>query len=211
MIMETLSIKKYISRKGDNMNTIDMRFDNSLIQGWIGKAFEKYKCDQFDFTNSVTQIVGLFIDNNVYTMTNIQETVDYFGNTDDIAVCRISESTEEDIKSALKDSKMIFTPVNGTISKIRLVNENQQIFESGDVSYDVWITRAIIFFVDGREISFEKDNIPFSEEIIIRKGYDLYKKCSDENAFLEGWDEGIIAKCTRHIVDITSDAIVIDS
>jgi len=193
------------------MNTIDMRFDNNLLKSWIGKVFEKYKCDQFDFTNSVTQIVGLFIDGNVYAMTNIQETVDYFGNTDDIAVCRISESSEEEIKSALKDSKMIFTPVNGTITKIRLINENQQIFENEDISYDVWITRAIIFYVGGREISFEKDNVPFSEEIIIRKGYDLYNKCSDEEAFLEGWDEGIKAKCTRHIVDITPDTTVSDS
>lgn len=53
------------------MNTLDMRFDSSIIKRWIGRKFIKYKCDAFDFTNSVTQIIGLFIGHDVFSLTNI--------------------------------------------------------------------------------------------------------------------------------------------
>ena len=59
--------------------------------------------------------------------------------------------------------------------------------------------RAIIFFVDGREISFEKDNVPFSEEIIIQRGYDLIEKLSDEKEFLENIP--VDEKTTNNIKD----------
>lgn len=61
------------------MKTLDFRFDASVIQSWIGRNFRKYKCDAFEFTNSVTQIVGLYIGDEVYALTNIQEPVDYYG------------------------------------------------------------------------------------------------------------------------------------
>ena len=50
-----------------------------------------------------------------------------------------------------------------------------------------WLTWGIIFYVDGRAISFEKDSIPFTEEIIIRRGYDLIERFSDEKEFLISW------------------------
>lgn len=56
------------------------------------------------------------------------------------------------------------------------------------------------FIVDGREVLFEKDVVPFSEEIIILKGYDLENQLSDGGAFLEGWDEGIVPEWHRHTV-----------
>ena len=49
------------------MKVIDMRFNTGIIQSWVGKIFVKYKCDAFNFTNSVTQIVGLYIDDEVYS------------------------------------------------------------------------------------------------------------------------------------------------
>ena len=59
-----------------------------------------------------------------------------------------------------------------------------------------------IFFVDRREISFEKDNVPFSEEIVIHRGYDLIEKLSDEKEFLTAWREGLVPECTRDIIEI---------
>ncbi len=76
------------------MKTIDMRFNTDLIRSWIGKKFNKYKCDAFEFTNSVTQIVGLYIEDEVYALTNVQEAVDYFGTTEDMAVAKLSASEE---------------------------------------------------------------------------------------------------------------------
>lgn len=68
--------------------------------------------------------------------------------------------------------------------------------------YEVWLTRGIIFSVDGRGISFEKDNVLFSEEIIIRRGYNLLEKFTDVNDFLEGWEKGILAECHREVIEM---------
>ncbi|MBQ7581445.1 MAG: hypothetical protein IJU25_01345 [Lachnospiraceae bacterium] len=184
------------------MKSMDMRFDLSIIRGWIGKEFKKYKSDTFDFTNSVTQIVGLYIGHDVFSITNIQESVDYFGNTDDIAVARLALSDESRIRSSFKDVDMISTPVNDTIKAVRVVNEQQKISENGDVTYDVWLTRALIISVGEREISFEKDTVPFSEEIFIRRGYNLIEECSDEKSFLEGWEDICTPECRKVIVEI---------
>ena len=184
------------------MNTIDMRFDVKTIRDFIGKEFSKYKCDAFDFTNSVTQIVGIYIGEQVFSLTNIQENVNYFGDVDDVAIYRFTETADDSVKSAFRDTEMITTPVGGTIDKILLVNENQKISKNDEELYNVWLTRAIIFFVDGREISFEKDNVPFSEEIIIQRGYDLIEKLSDEKEFLTSWSEGFVPTCARDIIEI---------
>lgn len=80
--------------------------------------------------------------------------------------------------------------------------KTKKLFKDDVELYNVWLTRGIIFFVDGREISFEKDSIPFTEEIIIRRGYDLIERFSDEKEFLISWGEGVIPKCTREINEI---------
>ena len=183
------------------MKTIDMRFDSNLIQSWIGKSFVKYKCDAFEFTNSVTQIVGLYIGDEVYAFTNVQEAVDYFGTTDDMAVAKLSTTEDSMIKSAFKDVEMISTPVGEVISSVKIVNEQQTMAINGEPAYEVWLTRAIIFEVGGREISFEKDTVPFSEEITIQKGYDLLEKISDNDDFLEEWDEEYSPEYKREVLE----------
>ena len=184
------------------MKKSDMRFDQHMVKEMIGQQFQKYRCDPFVFTKSVTQIVGLYIGNEIYKLTNIQETVDYYGVTDDIAVFRIEPSEDAEIKSAFVEVKQIDTPVNGFIDSITLINEHQQVFRNNEQTYDVWLTRGIIFEVDGREISFEKQNIPFSEEIDIQRGYDLIENYSNVNDFSEDWDTGIRAVATREIVTL---------
>ena len=184
------------------MKTIEMRFTSSMIQEWIGKTFIKYRHDPFEFTNSVTQIIGLYIGDRIYTLTNTQEPVDYFGNTEDISVARLCDAKEDEIKSALKGVDMISTPVGETIVSVVLVNENQKITVKDKESYDVWLTRAVIISTGDREFSFEKDPVPFSEEIIIQRGYDLIEKCSEERDFLEGWDDDYNPECNREIIRI---------
>lgn len=184
------------------MKVIDMRFNNTMIQELIGKQFNKFCHDPFEFTNSVTQIVGLYIGDEIYSLTNKQEVVDYFGNTDDIAVLKLCKSENSEIKSALKDVNMISTPVNETIVSVKIVNENQKVSIKNRETYDIWLTRAIIISTGEREISFEKDTVPFSEEIIIQRGYNLVDKCSDKNGFLEGWDEDYIPECIRDVIEI---------
>lgn len=184
------------------MIAIDMRFDQKFISGLIGKCFEKYRSDSFDFTNSVTQIVGLCIEGKEYSLTNIQEVTDYFGTQEDVSVFRIKKVDEGTVQSAFRNTEMIETPIKDTIDEIRLVNENQKLFKTGELKYDVWLTRGIIFVVDGREISFEKDNVPFSEEIVISRGYNLIEKYSNEEDFLDGWEEEYTPECTRQVITI---------
>lgn len=184
------------------MKKIDMRFDQNILKKLIGKNFVKYKCDPLAYTNSVTAIVGVFIDNDVYKLTNIQTTVDYFGVNDECGVFVLEKTEKNDIKSLFDNVEQVETPISEIIQKITVVNENQQIYKNQEQTYDVWITRCIIFHFSDREISFEKDYIPFSEEIIIQKGYKLEKQLSNEKNFLEGWDDGITPQCSRQIVVI---------
>ena len=187
------------------MKTIDMRFDIEMLKSFLGKTLRKYKCDEFVFTNSVSQIVGLYIGDEVLRLSNIQEFVDYFGVEDDISVFRLESADDSEIVSAFEEKKQIETPIDDIIDEIVLINENQQVFETGIQTYDVWLTRGIIFKVGGREISFEKENVPFSEEIVINRGYELIKKFSGTEAFSEGWKDGIIAVAKRNIIIILNN------
>lgn len=177
-----------------------MRFDSNLIQSWIGKKFDKYKCDAFEFTNSVTQIVGLYIGDEVYALTNVQEAVDYFGTTDNMAVAKLSVTVDSMIKSAFKVVEMVSTPVGEVITSVKIVNEQQTMAINGELAHEVWLTRAIIIEVGDREISFEKDTVPFSEEITIQRGYDLIDKISGNDDFLEAWDEEYSPAYKREVV-----------
>jgi hypothetical protein len=184
------------------MNQIDMRFDQNIIRSWIGAKFEKYRCDRFDYTNSVTQIVGLYISGEIFALKNVQESINYFGEEDDIAVYRLTKLETDAIKSAFSDIEQIDTPVSGIIESVTIVNENQQLYENNELLYDVWLTRGIIFKVDGRELLFEKDIVPFSEEIFIQRGYDLCEKIASSEDFLTGWDEEYEPKVFREAVVI---------
>ena len=182
------------------MKSFDMRFDENVFKNFIGQTFHKYRCDPLLYTSSVTQIVGLYIGDEVYKMSNVQEPTDYYGNMDDIAIYRFTKVREEDIRSAMSDVEQTDNPVEGKIEKIVLVNENQKVYENGDQTYDAWLTRGVIFTVDGCEISFEKQNWPYSEEINVECGYNLIDKFSDVNDFSEDWNSGIKAVVTRENV-----------
>lgn len=184
------------------MKTIDMRFEADMMQEWVGKKFVKYKCDPFNITNSVTQIVGLYIGDEIYSLTNIQKAVDYFGFIEDMSVFKITKVEDSAIKSALKNVEMISTSVSKEITSVKIVNEKQTMVINGELAYEVWLTRAIIFEVGGREISFEKDTVPFSEEIIIQRGHDLIDKISDNDDFLQEWDEEYFPKYKRDVLVI---------
>lgn len=187
------------------MKMIDMRFNLGAIKNLVGKRFIKYKCDAFQFTNSVTGTVGVYIDNLVYELRNEQESVDYFGVTDDYSVFKIINSTDNNIQSFFLDTEQINTPIEEIISKIVIVNENQKLYKNGIQIYDVWVTRGIIFVLEsGREISFQKDIVPFSEEIYINKGYNLIDIIEDNNDFCDDWNEqeGYLGKCSREIIEL---------
>ena len=72
-------------------------------------------------------------------------------------------------------------------------------FENGEQTYDVWLTRGIIIDVGDRQIAFEKD-VWFSEEIIVHRGYELSKEFSPTEDFCVHWDSSVKAECSREAV-----------
>ncbi len=48
--------------------------------------------------------------------------------------------------------------------------------------------------------SFEKDTVPFSEEITIQRGYNLIDEISDNDDFLEMWEEEYSPSYKREVV-----------
>ena len=180
----------------------DMRFNQEWFKSCIGKKFQKYQCDPFLYTHSVTQNVGVFIGSKVYRLQNKLEPVDYFGEKEDIAVFRFLEADKTDIVSALQGITQVKTFVNETIRKIRIVNEEQRLSQNGELLYQVFLTRGIIFELDSREISFEKDQLPFSEEIYIQRGHQLLDFFSDPENFKSDWDEDVKPECIRQVIEI---------
>lgn len=56
----------------------------------------------------------------------------------------------------------------------------------------MWITRAIIFHLETKDIYFEKDNTAFFEEIEIKQGHKLIDEFPKKNDFfLNQWVNGI--------------------
>ncbi len=185
------------------MNNInDMRLNKETFKDMIGHKFIKYRCDPFTFTNTVTAVVGIYIDNKVYKIFNEQELIDYFDIKDDFAVWNVYETKDSDIQSYIANCKQIDTPINEIIKNITLVNEHQTaIIDS--VKYELWVTRSIIFHLENKDIYFEKSDTAFSEEIEIRRGHDLLKEYPKRNSyFMDGWAEDVIASVETEFITV---------
>jgi len=184
------------------MVTIDKRFNATelgIIRGMSGKEFEEYECDPFIFTTSVYGIIGLHIGGMAYRITNFIKPENYYGKKEDVADFRIEVAKPDEIHSYMDDGELINTPVKSTISRIRIINEHQKLFYKGEQTYDVQVTRGIIFeLCDGREISFEKD-VWFSEEITVERGNALINRFTPCDEFIHNWDgaDDYRADCSR--------------
>ena len=156
----------------------------SIFKDTVGLSFKKYKCNDFLSTNSVYQIVGLYIDNKVFALRNELQPMDYFGTTEDIAVFSLSECFDKNIISGLKNVEMHDNVIAKNITSIRIINENQKIYVYSRLEYDIDLTRAIIFTLSsGEEICFEKDSWIFSEEIVINRGPNLINQITSPDDF----------------------------
>ena len=156
----------------------------SIFKDTVGLSFKKYKCNDFLSTNSVYQIVGLYIDNKVFALRNELQPMDYFGTTEDIAVFSLSECFDKNIISGLKNVEMHDNVIAKNITSIRIINENKKIYVHSHLEYDIDLTRAIIFtLASGEEICFEKDSWIFSEEIVINKGRNLMNMITSPDDF----------------------------
>ena len=182
------------------MITIDIRFTDQMIrllQAMVGKKMIRYKCDPFVYSPTVFGIAGIITENGSYAITNTIEVMDHFGTKEDVAVFRFEERPETSIKSLIDDVTMVDIPVGRVIREIHVINEHQMLYRSNDQTYDVWLTRGIIFIMDdGLEIAFEK-NVWFSEMITVDRGEHLIDKFTPVSEFSDDWDEPYHGKCER--------------
>lgn len=183
--------------------TQDFRLNKSVFKSLIGNNFKKYKCDPFEYTNSVTGIIGIYVGDKAFELRNEQQSIKYFDSNDDIALWSFNEVKPNDIHSFFEDTEQIDTPVDEKIEIITLVNENQKAIIANK-SYEMWITRAIIFHLENKDIYFEKDNTAFSEEIEIKRGHDLINEFPKKNDFFKNqWVDGIKTSIESEFISIT--------
>ena len=97
----------------------DFRLSESHFKLLIGKSFKKYRCDSLEYTNSVTGVVGIYIDNKTFELRNEQESIQYFDSVDDIAVWGFREVNTNDIHSFFEDTNQIDTPVDEIVNKLK--------------------------------------------------------------------------------------------
>lgn len=168
------------------MKKYDFRFDITLIKSFIGKTLQKYKNAEFVYTNSVTYILGFQIDDYVFELTNEYEAFDFFGLDDEATIFRVSKSGWNKIESVINNINE--TSVDEVIRKIVLVNDHTTLGADNKIEYDMWDTKAIIFYFENYEICFAKQDCWFSQEIEIYKGYDLIEKISNGTDLLSDFE-----------------------
>lgn len=180
----------------------NLRLDEEIFKRMISQKFIKYKCDPFVFTNTVTGIVELYIGEKVFELKNEQTAFQYFDSMDDVALWNIKEVSDSEINSVFENTEQIDTSINQNINSITLVNEHQ-IVNIHEQEYNLWLTRAIIFHLENRDIYFKKDNTAFSEEIEIKRGHDLLSEFPKRNDyFLDQWIEGIKSDVQTEFIEI---------
>ena len=174
-----------------------------VFKSMIGKRFEKYKCDPFVYSPMVYGIVGIYVGGAVYKLTSLCESVVRFFNTDDVAVFRIEQTTDAEIKSFMDGGELIETPVSNKIVAIDIVTDHQKLEHGGETRSLDYSVGIVFHLEDEREISFEIKTW-FSEMITIEKGYKLIEKFKSVNDFLEEWEDcdGYAAKCERETVSL---------
>lgn len=185
------------------MKQYDFRFDTALIESFIGKTLTKYKHAEFMYTNSVTAVLGLEIEDVVYKLTNEFETIDFFTLDGEATIFRITKAKWNTIDSMINNDINEIN-VGETIKKILLVNDHTTLNIDKNMAYDMWDTKAIIFCFENHEICFAKQDCWFSQEIEIYKGHDLLEKIGDGSSILDDFCEDKTKKALveRAIVEI---------
>jgi hypothetical protein len=188
------------------MENIDFRFNAEMIaclRSMIGKNFIYYIYDSFFDRKNVYGVVGLCVEQQIYKVTNFFECCNHFGKNDDVGVFKIGDSCQQELERISETDSLIHSQIGRKIVGIKVVNENQRLYNKSQ-KFNVWLTRGIIFqFENGEELSLEKQ-VWFSQMIAIKEGTKLLDKFSSLDAFLEEWRDcaGVVAEVDRSIVDL---------
>lgn len=184
------------------MVSIDVRLkkeDVQILQSIVGKKLDRIEHDEFVFTNTSSQAVKFDLGDALFYLYSFTEPLDYFGAEEDVAVW----SVEEKEYPLIADKNFVTTPIQEKIAVVRIVQEHQMLFENAQQTYDVWVTRGIIIEFGDHELAFEKP-VWFSEDIVIRKGYDLLEKFQPVEEICKAgkWKEGVTMECSREVMTL---------
>ena len=185
---------------------VDISFSGAatgLLKGIIGKTFDLYSCDPFEFSPSVFGIVGIKVEDKFYKLTCNLEKAIRFWNEDEIAQLRFEECGDQRPESRMDGGTMIDMPIRDKIVGIDVINDLESVTFDGE-KRTFRSTKGIIFRLSsGNEISFEVDTW-FSEMITIQRGYNLIDKFTSVDDFLEEWEDckGYTATVERTIVSL---------
>lgn len=131
------------------MKTYDMRFDAetmAMLQNLKGSVLKSIRSDAEALPSSAYGIAEIITSRGAYALTSIIEVADYFGALEDVAMFRLFPSTGN-MPSRLMNTDMTNIPVEEMIQEIQIVNEHQELFHLGVKTYDVQVTRGIIFLL----------------------------------------------------------------
>ena len=184
------------------MKTLDERILNPMIsylRNMVGKEMLAFKYAPFADTSASYGSAGITVEDGSFTFTNYIEGADYFGTLEDVALFKLRKAPIEECPSGT-NSPLLTVPVRSLITKVSVVNERQLLFENEIKTYEVLLTRGVLFsFNDGTELSFEK-GIWFSEAIYVHRGQDLIQSFDPTSVFSEGWSGRFRGECYREMI-----------
>jgi hypothetical protein len=185
------------------MNTVTTFSQKNIdiFKSFVGKQFDKFKCDPFICSPMVYGVVAVYIGGEAYKITSLFETVKRFFGNDDVAVFRIEQTDGDKIKTYMDEGEFIETPVNAKIVAVDIVTDHQSVEHDGKIQPFDYTVGVVFHLEDSREISFEIKTW-FSEMITVERGYNLIEKFTSVDDFLEEWEgcDNYSAESSREII-----------
>ena len=92
------------------MKSVNIAFSKNaykFLHEMIGKNFAKIACNKFVYSNSVYGIVGIYVGELIYKVTNFVDAIDYYGKLEDVAVFKLEEASENEIIALAQGAKKI--------------------------------------------------------------------------------------------------------
>ena len=192
------------------MTAVDKRLnadEMQMLRALIGKKILSFRHEEFHPTHASYGAVGIETEQGMIYLFSDLEPLSAYGYVDDVAVWTLTRER----RAWIDESPYAYvfasaSPVNATVKEIHVVQEHQRLYENGGQTFDVRVTRGIIFDFGDYQYSLEKA-VWFSQLIFIEKGNDLINTFDSTDKFVaadwnEGWDEGVTAECDREIVVI---------
>ena len=173
------------------MKRIDRRFSFKkivLLQQMLGNKFVRYKSDSMNYG-----IIGIQINDNGYAFTNYVEVDDYYGKMEDVAKFKVNKVAYDEIRSPFQEPHM----------NEKLIDCLQNLYKNDKITYEVRLTRGVIFkFEEGYELSIEK-NVWFSEVMSLEIGHNLINTFTPVEEFSDDWCEPCRGECIREIIKLS--------